>query len=170
VTTIEPHVGLHQPLSRRARFDIATLITAGVASTLFFLLPVWVSVGRSTRSSGGDVTRLATAQPAVDSAVATVSLYAPPDAPSAAPTPRRALLSAPRARRGPQQRSFKCRRKRSRHNPGSLDFCWETAANQCGRSRSRVVDRSPNRVARETGASRTPWRAAVPAASHRRSR
>ena len=105
-----------------------------------------------------------------------------------------ALRSAPRARRGPHLSSFKCGQKRSRHNPGSLDSCWETAANRCGRFRSRVADRSADRrrLARSdgrecgaavrtrraaidrargvSGASRTPWRAAAPAASHRRSR
>ena len=89
MTTIKPYVGVHQPLTRRARFDIATLITTGVASTVFFLLPLWAPLDRSTVSSGGDVTPLASAAPAAKSAVATVSLSVPIDAPSAAPRPRR---------------------------------------------------------------------------------
>ncbi len=57
-----------------------------------------------------------------------------------------ALRVAPRARRGPHPNSFNCRRKRSRHNRGSLDSYWETAATRSGRSHSRVVDRSADRV------------------------
>ena len=89
MTTIKPYAGLHQPLTRRARFDIATLITTGVASSVFFLLPVWTSLDRSTTSSGGNVTQLAAAAPPASSAVATVSLSVPIDPPSAAPRPRR---------------------------------------------------------------------------------
>ena len=67
--------------------------------------------------------------------------------------PGRALRSVPRARRGPHLSSFKCGQKRSRHNPGSLDSYWETAANRCGRFRSRVADRSADRrrLARSDG-------------------
>ena len=115
VSTIKPHVAYwlstteyrdlssgtrpsaHHPLPRRARFDIATLVAAGVASSVFFLLPVWTSVDRSTASSGGDVTRLAATVPAVNPAVATA---APMDSPPAAPTPRpRAAIRTTRAAR-----------------------------------------------------------------------
>jgi hypothetical protein len=117
VSTIKPHVAYwlsttedrdlssgtpsaRQPLPRRARFDIATLITAGVASSLFFTLPVWTSLDRSTVSFAGDVTRLATAEPAVNSAVASVALFAPIDSPAATPTPRpRAAIRTTRAAR-----------------------------------------------------------------------
>jgi hypothetical protein len=56
-------------LSRRARFDIATIITAGLASTVFFLLPVWTSVVDSTASSNPAVPRLAAVQPAADATI-----------------------------------------------------------------------------------------------------
>jgi hypothetical protein len=47
VNTIDSRVA-HSPLSRRAKFDLATLVTAGAASTIFFLLPVWTSLNRSS--------------------------------------------------------------------------------------------------------------------------
>jgi hypothetical protein len=115
VSTIKPHVAYwlsttehrdlssgtqpsaHHPLPRRARFEIATLITAGVASSLFFLLPAWTSPDRSTASSAGDVTRLATVEPAVDSTVATVSVVARFDSQSSAPTPRPRAIRTTRA-------------------------------------------------------------------------
>src|SRR4029453_11416060 len=50
-------------LSRRARFDIATLVAAGVASSLFFLLPLWTS-HRST-APVPSAPPLAAAEPAV---------------------------------------------------------------------------------------------------------
>jgi hypothetical protein len=117
VSTIKPHVAYwlstehrdlssgtqpnaHEPLPLRARFDIATLIAAGVASSLFFLLPVWTSLDRSTASSAVAGLRLATVEPAATAAVATVALFAPIDSPSAAPTPRpRAAIRPPRAAR-----------------------------------------------------------------------
>ena len=63
-------VTMHSTLSRRARFDIATIITAGVASTVFFLLPLWTSVLDSTASSNPVEPRIAAMQPAADSTIA----------------------------------------------------------------------------------------------------
>ena len=116
MSTIKPHVAYwlsttehrdlssgtqpsaHHPLPRRARVEIATLITAGVASSLFFLQPAWTSLDRSTASSAGAVMRLATVEPTVDSTVATVSLVARIDSQSSAPTPRpRAAIRTTRA-------------------------------------------------------------------------
>jgi hypothetical protein len=94
--TITPRVA-HSQLSRRARFDIATLVTAGVASTAFFLLPVWMSPDCATASSGPEAARLTAAAPLVGSAIPAGSVLAmvqsPPSTP--APRPRAAIRSAP---------------------------------------------------------------------------
>ena len=47
--------GATAPLSLRARFDLATLVTAGVASTVFFLLPVWAPIDRSADLSATEI-------------------------------------------------------------------------------------------------------------------
>jgi hypothetical protein len=74
-------------LSRRAKFDLATLLTAGGASSAFFLLPVWTNPHRPA------------AQP-----VATVSAIARADVvkPAPAAQPRAAV----RAARAPRAAAF----------------------------------------------------------------
>ena len=88
MNTIDPRVA-HAPLSRRARFDVAVLITAGVASTAFFLVPVWTSRSHTMVSSSPDVAPLAPIRPALDSPLAMASVRAVVDGPAALPTPRR---------------------------------------------------------------------------------
>ena len=66
-------------LSGRAKFDLATIVTAGVASSAFFLAAAWdfqrASLPILLRT---DAPRLAAPAPAVDAVVATaVSLPAP---------------------------------------------------------------------------------------------
>jgi hypothetical protein len=87
VSTTDRRVA-HSPLSRRARFDLATLITAGVASTAFFLFPVWTSLVRSTASDAADRPRLAVTRPALASQVAMASVLATTDPQPRVPTPR----------------------------------------------------------------------------------
>jgi hypothetical protein len=88
VNTIDPRVA-HAPLSRRARFDVAMLVTAGVASTALFLVPVWTSLSHAMVSPGPDVAPLASTRTALDSPLATASVRAAVDAPASIPTPRR---------------------------------------------------------------------------------
>ena len=72
--------------SGRELLDLATIVTAGVASTVFFLIPIWTPHDRGTA-----------ARPAAPQIVATppavVATIAPPPAPTARPR------SAPRAAR-----------------------------------------------------------------------
>ena len=74
MSTIDPRVA-HSPLSRRAKFDLATLITTGVASAALFLLPLSSSIYRSMTSAVPEVSQLATG-PAVESTYATASALA----------------------------------------------------------------------------------------------
>jgi hypothetical protein len=100
VSTIDPRVA-HPPLSRRAIFDLVTLITAGVASTAFFLLPVWMARVRSTASPSADVPRLAVTRPVLDSEVAIASvLGTQPRVPT--PRPRTATHRARAPRPAPE--------------------------------------------------------------------
>ena len=86
---------MHPTLSCRTRLDIATIIIAGAASTVFFLTPVWTSFHSlnsssmaSTASSREDV-QLAAVEPAVDLPIVS------------APQPRAAIRGS-RARRTPE--------------------------------------------------------------------
>jgi hypothetical protein len=76
------------PLSRRARFDLATLVIAGAASTVFFLLPVWAPLDRSVDPTAAETRPALTlaSGPAVDSTNATLSALATVDVHR--PTPR----------------------------------------------------------------------------------
>ena len=89
MNTIEPRVA-HSPLSRRAKFDLATLVAAGIASTIFFLLPFWRSPVRKS--------------PALDSQIAPATVPATVDPPPPVPTPRpRTAIQRARApRRAPE--------------------------------------------------------------------
>ena len=78
-------------LSRRAKFDLASLLIAGVASSAFFLLPAWTDPHRPAP-------QLATAGAAVDEPAATVSVHARADLGRPAPAARpRAAIRATRA-------------------------------------------------------------------------
>jgi hypothetical protein len=61
-------------MSRRAKFDLATLVAAGIASTIFFLLPFWTSPDCKS--------------PALDSQIALATVPATIDPPPPVPTPR----------------------------------------------------------------------------------
>lgn len=89
--------GATAPLSLRARFDLATLVTAGVASTVFFLLPVWAPIDRSAdlTATAMQSALILAPGPVVDPtnatllALATVDVYQP--APHAEPTRTRSV-------------------------------------------------------------------------------
>ena len=109
------------PLSRRAMFDIATLITAGVASTAFFLLPLWTSLDRSRAIHTTEQRQLAVARPPVETSVvpsiATVSVVASTDARRSVPAPRQ--RSAIRSARAPRPAPAALRTKRETPQPQS---------------------------------------------------
>ena len=78
-------------LSRRAKFDLASLLIAGVASSAFFLLPAWTDPHRPAP-------QLATAEAAVNEPVAAASVQARADVGPPAPAARtRAAIRATRA-------------------------------------------------------------------------
>ncbi len=88
VNTIEPRVA-PALLSRRARFDLAMLITAGVASTAFFLLPVWTSLPQPTVSPSSDAAPRASTPPSLDSTLPLTWVLATVDAPPSVGAARR---------------------------------------------------------------------------------
>ena len=78
-------------LSGRARLDIATIIIAGAASTVFFLTPVWTSLHsplRSSTASSQEDVQLAAVEPSLVTIAST-------------PPPRPAIRAA-RERRAPE--------------------------------------------------------------------
>lgn len=90
MSTIEPH----PRLSFRAKFDIAGLVTAGLASTIFFLAPLWISV-----ASRNDAPVAHTTVPGVIAAPpALEASAAPPVTPVVAQEPRPAPTRRPAAR------------------------------------------------------------------------
>ena len=92
--------GGHRRLSVRAMFDLAFLITAGAASTAFFLLPVWASFDRLAIATAVDSPRVVVlaAGPRIDPANATLSELATIGAHSfAVPQHRRAAARTERA-------------------------------------------------------------------------
>ena len=91
MSTLEPRTAL----SVRAKFDIAALFTAGAASTVFLLLPVWASLDRSTESPVTPLPQLAAKRPAIDVTNAPVHVAPPVDPPTSAPAPRRRAGARP---------------------------------------------------------------------------
>lgn len=87
---------MHSTLSGRARLDIATIIIAGAASTVFFLTPVWTSLRSSTASSREDV-QLAAAEPALDPTTVSTPHLTTASTPQARPA-----IRAARERRAPE--------------------------------------------------------------------
>jgi hypothetical protein len=85
----------HSTLSRRARIDLASLFAAGAVSTAFFLLPLWASVDRPSTALDADSVQRAVVTPAIDPALATVSVVAPAEARRSSPPPRRRAAVRP---------------------------------------------------------------------------
>lgn len=95
MNTIDPRVA-HSPLSRRAKFDVAMLVSMGVASTVFFLLPVWTSFDSSR---GSAVPSLAATPPAVEPQITMTPARAVDTPPPVRTTRPRVAVHRPRAPR-----------------------------------------------------------------------
>jgi hypothetical protein len=112
MSSIDQH-RMHPVLSRRDRFELATLLAAGVASTVFILTPVWTAFDPWTSVPTRNAPQLSTTESRAESSTASaIRATETPSAPAPQATPavqrevrsRLQLASAKRPARTPQSR------------------------------------------------------------------
>ena len=94
MTTIDARP--HSTFSGRELFDLATIVAAGLASTVFFLVPFWTTVDRAP-AAGPTVAQVVAIQPTVG-----IPTIPTPTMPATTISPLSAPTAQPRAARAPR--------------------------------------------------------------------